>query len=247
MAAGDPERLVEQMAGRRDHCLREVGTDPATEAFSTDVAQFLTDWVKPKRSYFDRFPSVTDYEDRNRKCEHCGYTEAALDDALLQHQLAGVSPAPGEWPGGTAPSWPSMRPDVAHPPSPRPAAVLTALAWFPPDQWAQALTRWPTLAEDNNSKHAVYCQELDAHLRRIQDAAPPASHLALAVAPIRIEHYLDWCESEGEDPAARAARASYAANQARLGDIIDWPPAGRQHSCWCGSGRKYKRCCAPRD
>jgi uncharacterized protein YchJ len=26
-------------------------------------------------------------------------------------------------------------------------------------------------------------------------------------------------------------------------DVVAWPP-GRNERCWCGSGVKYKKCCA---
>jgi uncharacterized protein YecA (UPF0149 family) len=40
------------------------------------------------------------------------------------------------------------------------------------------------------------------------------------------------------------ARAGYAAsmNINNPGELIAWPP-GRNQPCWCGSGRKYKKCC----
>ena len=45
--------------------------------------------------------------------------------------------------------------------------------------------------------------------------------------------------------ARPAARAEYAAHLAATGDpgLIAWPP-GRNQPCWCGSGHKYKKCCA---
>jgi uncharacterized protein YecA (UPF0149 family) len=46
------------------------------------------------------------------------------------------------------------------------------------------------------------------------------------------------------DPAASETRAGYAADQARTqpSTLIAWPPE-RNHPCWCGSSRKYKKCC----
>jgi len=61
-----------------------------------------------------------------------------------------------------------------------------------------------------------------------------------SIAPILLEDYLAWCDERGEDPGQ--ARASYAADRLADGDVLAWPP-GRNEPCWCGSGRKYKRCC----
>ncbi len=51
-----------------------------------------------------------------------------------------------------------------------------------------------------------------------------------------------WCAEHDEDP--EEARAAYAAHRMRDGEAIPWPP-GRNEPCWCGSGRKYKKCCGP--
>ena len=54
--------------------------------------------------------------------------------------------------------------------------------------------------------------------------------------------FVAWCEERGEDP--EHARAHYSADRYRTGHGVDWPP-GRNDACWCGSGRKYKKCCGP--
>jgi predicted Zn-dependent protease len=41
------------------------------------------------------------------------------------------------------------------------------------------------------------------------------------------------------------ARSSYAARLLADGEAVAWPP-GRNEPCWCGSGKKYKRCCGLR-
>ena len=63
-----------------------------------------------------------------------------------------------------------------------------------------------------------------------------------AVAPIVVEDFIAWCEERGEDP--EQARALYSAHRFADGEAISWPPA-RNESCWCGSQRKYKKCCGP--
>ena len=62
------------------------------------------------------------------------------------------------------------------------------------------------------------------------------------LAPIRIGDYTRWCASEGLDPGADEARSEYAALVAARGETVVWLP-GRNDQCWCGSGRKYKKCC----
>jgi len=66
----------------------------------------------------------------------------------------------------------------------------------------------------------------------------------LLIAPLRASELRQWVadhEPDEENPAQ--LRAQYAADlgRDRLG-TIPWPP-GRNEPCWCGSGRKYKKCC----
>uniref|UniRef100_UPI0017DF2AD9 SEC-C metal-binding domain-containing protein n=1 Tax=Sporichthya sp. TaxID=65475 RepID=UPI0017DF2AD9 len=110
-----------------------------------------------------------------------------------------------------------------------------------------ALRRWPQLAadggpaagQDGPRTHRAYCRAMEEQLARYAGVGSE-----LVVVPLRIDAYLAWCADHGRDAGASDARAGYAADRARLGgdERIAWPP-GRKHECWCGSGRRYKRCC----
>jgi uncharacterized protein YecA (UPF0149 family) len=67
----------------------------------------------------------------------------------------------------------------------------------------------------------------------------------LAIAPMRMAPFTAWCAERGRQPDSADARAEYAAHLAANADpgLIAWPPDGNK-PCWCGSGRKYKKCCA---
>ena len=64
----------------------------------------------------------------------------------------------------------------------------------------------------------------------------------VALASIRVAELLAWLGDDPRDPAETGLLVEFAAHLARQGRIIPWPP-GRNDACWCGSGRKYKRCC----
>jgi len=117
--------------------------------------------------------------------------------------------------------------------------IALALAWFPADQYAAALERWPSLAgEWGDVPHADYCLHMEADLREYASVKPgPCS-----VAPIDVAEFVAWCEAEALHPEDSQARARYAAQLARTGRAIAWPP-GRNDVCWCGRGRRYERCC----
>jgi SEC-C motif len=118
--------------------------------------------------------------------------------------------------------------------------VATTLAWFPAGDYDDALARWPSLADDwLGVPHEEYCRRFQRELLRLSSYGVPMR----GVASIRLTDYLPWCDDEGVDPELPDSRAHYAAELTRRGEFIRWPP-DRNDACWCGSGRKYKRCCA---
>jgi tetratricopeptide (TPR) repeat protein len=128
---------------------------------------------------------------------------------------------------------------LAPPPKPlvRSHAIALAVAWFPPDQRAAALENWPDLADDF-ADPTRYARRLEGSLRDL--ARGLGQHPA--IAPIDVAAFIAWADSEGYDPASGEARSVYAAELFRAGRVVPWPPS-RNDGCWCGSDRKYKRCC----
>ena len=117
------------------------------------------------------------------------------------------------------------------------AGASVAVGWFPAGDYERALELWPDLRELwHGVEHREYCRRMQASLRGWALHGGPRNLVAL-----RLDEYLPWCSEHDRDPAE--ARAAYAADMARLGRSQRWPP-GRNQPCWCGSGLKYKRCCA---
>lgn len=116
--------------------------------------------------------------------------------------------------------------------------MVLSLAWFPADEWALAIERWPDLLDELPVDHAEYSQRIEA---RLKSMAPRTAGKALTISPLTVNE-LD--ETEGERAGSSEGRAYLAAEIARTGRALHWPPS-RNDACWCGSGRKYKRCCGP--
>ena len=117
--------------------------------------------------------------------------------------------------------------------------LVVSLAWFPSGEYEEAIRRWSSLAEDwADVAHSDYCVRIDGNIKWMRSQGMPIR----AVAPIVVEDFVAWCAERDEDP--EEARASYAVHLTREGEVIAWPP-GRNEPCWCGSGRKYKKCCGP--
>jgi tetratricopeptide (TPR) repeat protein len=120
-----------------------------------------------------------------------------------------------------------------------PAKTYVGLAWFPAGEYERALETWPSFAEDYEyGPYAAYCARLELLLRdlRAQGVA------RLALAPIMIDRYLSWCAAHYRDPEQSDSRASYATEIVAGDRVRPWPPE-RNERCWCGSERKYKKCC----
>jgi uncharacterized protein YecA (UPF0149 family) len=66
------------------------------------------------------------------------------------------------------------------------------------------------------------------------ESGDPTGRMALAWLPAGdYEQALTlWPDLAGSDLVAGADP-----------DVVSWPP-GRNQPCWCGSGYKYKKCCA---
>lgn len=127
--------------------------------------------------------------------------------------------------------------------------IPLAVAWLPADEYADWPTTWPDLADSDPVldeehggfvAHAVYCQRMERRLRQLREAGATR----LLIAPLRAAELTLWVADHepGEDDPAQL-RARYAADMGRDPTrTIAWPPT-RNQACWCGSGRKYKKCC----
>lgn len=123
-----------------------------------------------------------------------------------------------------------------------------ALAWLPADEYAEWPQRWPDLADsplmhDENGKpvtHAVYCRRMEGRLRDHAEAGMSR----LSVVPVRSDEFVPWvAENAPDEHDPSQLRAQYAAHVSRdPSRAISWPP-GRNDPCWCGSDRKFKKCC----
>lgn len=114
-----------------------------------------------------------------------------------------------------------------------------AIAWVGPEADALARERWPGWGERliADAPFAELAERMERQLRRRRaDGDGP-----LQIVTIDLDGYADWCERNGHDPADRASRATFVI-EPQAGEGRRWPPA-RNEPCWCGSARKYKRCC----
>lgn len=112
-----------------------------------------------------------------------------------------------------------------------------SLAWFPAGEYERALALWPSLAEDwVGVPHDEYSARMDGHARWLGAQGVRVK----AMSPLPVDGLIRYCDARDIDP--EESRAAFAAEQSRTGRATSWPP-GRNAPCWCGSQRKYKKCC----
>ncbi|NKZ02952.1 SEC-C domain-containing protein [Actinomadura latina] len=65
----------------------------------------------------------------------------------------------------------------------------------------------------------------------------------LRVLPTMVDDLLKYADDHDRDPRDQQTRADHLMTRIREGaPTLGWPPE-RNAPCWCGSGRKYKKCC----
>jgi len=113
------------------------------------------------------------------------------------------------------------------------------VAWFPEHEYTRALQIWPSFAADyEHGPYAAYCARLQLMLKTLN--AQGVARLALT--PIALDDYLSWCAEHDRRAEHPDSRAGYATELVERDITTPWPPQ-RNQPCWCGSQRKYKKCC----
>ncbi|MGW3545302.1 SEC-C metal-binding domain-containing protein [Nocardia niigatensis] len=115
-----------------------------------------------------------------------------------------------------------------HPPQP----VRTTVLFFPENEFAQAIRRWPAMHESFDAYRAA----VEHALRGLEPGLSPR------VVTATVDELAEYATRTDLDPELPATRAAFATQLVDTHHAAPWPP-GRNDPCWCGSDRKYKKCC----
>jgi hypothetical protein len=112
-----------------------------------------------------------------------------------------------------------------------------AVLFWPRAEFDALLLRWPGLS-------TAYGSTWDEHRDMVERGLQMGSEAGLsglAVLAGRVEDLARHAAAVGGDATDPDVREGYAQ------DLLErpWPP-GRNETCWCGSGVKYKKCCLAR-
>lgn len=113
-------------------------------------------------------------------------------------------------------------------------ARVRSLFW-PAGELVAAAQAWPEVFEATEGYH----RELELQFRQVSERAGRS----LELVPARVEPLAGYLARTGRDVADAATRHGFMTEQAAAGAATSWPP-DRNDACWCGSGSKYKKCCA---
>lgn len=113
---------------------------------------------------------------------------------------------------------------------PWPAGADGRLVWWPEREYGRLLRQVPEIA-------TLLGRPWRAHTARVQ-AASPESLVAAEFSDFA--QFLEWSRA---DPLAPATMTAFGVLATRLPAPVRWPPKDRA-PCWCGSGQRYRDCCA---
>lgn len=119
----------------------------------------------------------------------------------------------------------------------QPAAVM----YWPEHEFSQLLGRWPELKR-------VYGSDWDEHRQLVEltlTAQSASGRPRLGLFAGSVDDLADFVHREDSDPTDDAERQRYVDQALSQQQPVAWPPS-RNDPCWCGSDRKYKKCCRPR-
>jgi hypothetical protein len=122
-------------------------------------------------------------------------------------------------------------------PSPHDHPPIAVLFW-PQPEFNNLLERWPPLAE----QYGHNWDEHRTHVQRRMVGYSEAGHNHLALLAGHVDELATYASRHTTDPTDLRTRQSYAQHLTEHPRETPWPP-GRNQTCWCGSGTKYKKCC----
>lgn len=113
---------------------------------------------------------------------------------------------------------------------PRQTRMLT----FQRDQRRLAQQQWPGVYDQPEDE---YYDAAEHRWRQVRDGGVPS----ITVVAAQVDGLIEFARQHGGSPTDANTKRRYC-ETAPDNLAISWPPE-RNTACWCGSGRKYKKCC----
>ncbi len=132
---------------------------------------------------------------------------------------------------------------------PWPAGFQGRLVWWPEPDYVRVTRQLPELVTILGGPWRGHTGRVQAALTAtVSPGREPAAdraerpHLLVAADFGQFAQFLEWSRA---DPLAPASMTAFGALATRLPNAVRWPPKDRS-PCWCGTGARYRDCCAGR-
>jgi hypothetical protein len=124
---------------------------------------------------------------------------------------------------------------------PWPAVVDGRLLWWPDAEYQRLVTQVPDVRNVIGATWQQHRAKVESTLRAFRRLQPD-HRAALSLVRAEFRAYVRFLEQAGSDPRLAEPMTAFTGLAAEQQKPFRWPPRGFDR-CWCGSGRRYSRCC----
>ena len=118
----------------------------------------------------------------------------------------------------------------------RPTPASASMLVWQREEQQRAARRWPSAFPPESIGHHPQVEQ------RLHDLCQEQGFAKVTLILGSVDGFAAYLDDVGGDPIEEKVRLAYAEQAYAQGRHLPWPP-GRNSTCWCGSGRKYKKCC----
>jgi SEC-C motif len=129
---------------------------------------------------------------------------------------------------------------------PWPALAGSCLLWWPSAEYARVVRQVPELRQVLGTPWRGHTARVEQAMAAAAAEAAPASSAAtqLSLAAAEYGKFAQYLERTGADPRLAAVMTAFTQHAGSWPEhAAPWPPAPRD-PCWCGSKKRYHRCCS---
>jgi tetratricopeptide (TPR) repeat protein len=132
---------------------------------------------------------------------------------------------------------------------PWPTLAGSCLLWWPSAEYGRVVRQVPELCDVLGAPWRGHTARVEKAMAAAADAALARSGGAqLSLAAADYEKFVQYLERTGADPRLASVMTDYtehpgSGHRSGHDHQAPWPP-GRRDPCWCGSKKRYQRCCA---
>jgi hypothetical protein len=129
---------------------------------------------------------------------------------------------------------------------PWPALAGSRLLWWPCAEYGRVVRQVPELRDVLGAPWRGHTARVESAMAAMAAEATRTSSGATqpSLAAAQYEKFAAFLERTGADPRLAVVMTAFTEQaEAEYLDATGWPP-GRRDRCWCGSKKRYHRCCA---